>query len=64
MCICRKKKVLKAQKNSAKVVNLRIFKKIGNTSEINRKTDFPGDPVVRVLCFQSRGHESNPWSGN
>ena len=56
--------MLKAQKNSAKVVNLRIFKIIGNTSEINRKTDFRGDSVVRALCFQSRGHEFNPRSGN
>ena len=43
---------------------MRIFKITGNTSEINRKRDFPGDPVVKTLCFLSRGHKFNPWSGN
>ena len=25
--------------------------------------DFPGSPVVKILCFHCRGHGSNPWSG-
>ena len=24
--------------------------------------DFPGGPVVKILCFQSREHGFNPWS--
>ena len=26
--------------------------------------DFPGSPVAKILCSQSRGPEFNPWSGN
>ena len=25
--------------------------------------DFPGDPVVRTLCFHCWGHRFNPWLG-
>ena len=25
--------------------------------------DFPGGPVVKILCFHCRGDGSNPWSG-
>ena len=28
------------------------------------KPDFPGGPVVKILCFQHRGHRFNPWLGN
>ena len=26
--------------------------------------DCPGDPLVKIPCFQCRGHGSDPWSGN
>ena len=26
--------------------------------------DFPGDPVVKALCFQCRGDGFDPWLGN
>ena len=26
--------------------------------------NFPGSPVANTLCFQHRGSEFNPWSGN
>ena len=25
--------------------------------------DFPGGPMVKILCFHCRGHRFNPWSG-
>ena len=25
--------------------------------------DFPGGPMVKILYFQSKGHEFNPWLG-
>ena len=25
---------------------------------------FPGGPVVKILCFQCRGHGFDPWLGN
>ena len=30
----------------------------------NQTRDFPGGPVVKTPCFQCRGHEFDPWSGN
>ena len=33
--------------------------------DMNIKTmmrDFPGDPVVKTLCFYCRGHGFDPWS--
>ena len=26
--------------------------------------NFPGSPVVKMLCFEYRGPRFNPWSGN
>ena len=26
--------------------------------------DFPGDPMVKTLHFQCKGHRFDPWSGN
>ena len=26
--------------------------------------DFPGDPVVKIPHFQSKGHGLDPWLGN
>ena len=26
--------------------------------------DFPGGPMAKTLCSQSRGPGTNPWSGN
>ena len=26
--------------------------------------DFPGGPVVKIPCFQCRGHRFHSWSGN
>ena len=37
---------------------VRIYLKSGG------KRDFPGGPVVKILCFHFRGHGFNPWSGN
>ena len=27
-------------------------------------SDFPGDPVVKTMCFQCRGRGFDPWSGD
>ena len=31
---------------------------------VNAYWDFPGDPVVKTLCFHCRGHGFDPWWGN
>ena len=33
-------------------------------SKQHRFENFPGGPVVKMLCFPWRGHGFNPWSGN
>ena len=39
--------------NQCKKFNLRIWFR-----------DFPGGPIAKTPCFQCRGPEFNPWSGN
>ena len=31
---------------------------------LKKLRDFPGGPVVMTPCFQSRGHEFDPWLGS
>ena len=31
---------------------------------LEKKKEFPGSPVVKTPCSQSRGHGFNPWLGN
>ena len=30
----------------------------------NGNRDFPGDPVIKILCFQGKGHRFDPWLGS
>ena len=34
------------------------------TFKVSHIWDFPGGPVVKILCFHGREHSVDPWSGN
>ena len=38
--------------------------KLGIHMQKNEAGDFPGDPVAKTLCSQSRGPGFDSWSGN